>query len=139
MYRHTKKKCCRYVQIQTSDFSAFIAFYHEYKSSSSPASSLPTTLRTRHSITTHLLSMPNSVMSTSIASVTNNLESTNNLAHCEETQKLGSNYGSRHQLGTVDISERLKEALWVGCCRRGEQCARVSYALDQTLEVCLEG
>jgi hypothetical protein len=72
---------------------------------------LPVTLHLRHSITTHLLSIPSSVMSTIVGSVTNNLESTNNLAHCEETQKLGSNYGSRYQLGTVDVSERFKEAL----------------------------
>jgi len=90
-----------------------MAFYHECKRGSSPSSHLPTTLHIRHSDTTHLLSKPNSVMSTSIASVTNNLESTDNLAHCEETQKFGSNYGSRYQLSAVDVSERLKKALWV--------------------------
>jgi hypothetical protein len=105
MYRHTKKKCCRYVQIQTSDFSAFMAFYHECKRSSSPASHLPTTICIRHAITTHLLSMLNSVMSISISSVTNNLESTDNLAHCEETQEFCSNYGSRYQLSAVDVSD----------------------------------
>jgi hypothetical protein len=62
-------------------------------------------LHTRHSITTPLLSMPNSVVGTSIASVTNNLESTDNLAHCEETQKFCSNYGPRYQLSAVDVSD----------------------------------
>jgi hypothetical protein len=90
-----------------------MAFYHECKGGSSPSSHLPTTLHIRHSNTTHLLSKPNSVMSTSIASVTNNLESTDNLAHCKETQKFGSNYCSGYQLSAVDVSERLKKALWV--------------------------
>jgi hypothetical protein len=57
--------------------------------------------------------MPNSVVGTSIASVTNNLESANDLAHSEKSQKFGSDYGSRYKLGAVDVSEGLKEALWV--------------------------
>jgi hypothetical protein len=57
--------------------------------------------------------MPNSVVGTSITSVTNNLESANDLPHCEETQKLGPDYGSRYQLSAVNVSEGLEEVLWV--------------------------
>jgi hypothetical protein len=79
------------------------------------------------------------MMSTSITSVTNKLESANNLSHGKETQQLSTNDSSGNHLRRVDISDLIQDAGWVSVGRGREEDGWVSYALDETLEVCLEG
>jgi hypothetical protein len=57
-----------------------------------------------------LSSLPRSVVSTSIAPVSNKLESTNHLTNCEETQALGHDNTSGYQLLLIDVSELLEHA-----------------------------
>jgi hypothetical protein len=86
-----------------------------------------------------IISLLYSVVSTSIAPVSNKLESANHLADCEETQAFGRNNTSSYQLLSVDVSGLLEYA--IRCCGCGgllclvEEGARVSYALDESLEV----
>jgi hypothetical protein len=53
-------------------------------------------------------------MRTSIASVTNKLESTNHLSHCEETQYFSTNDCSSCQLSCIDIPDLLEDTAWGG-------------------------
>lgn len=54
-----------------------------------------------------------SVVSTSVTSVTNKLESANNLANCEETQELGHDNSSSCHLRIADASDLLEHAGWI--------------------------
>ena len=78
-------------------------------------------------------------MSTSISSISNQLESANHLAKCEETQALGHYDTSSYRLLSVDASNLLENARRVrvggGLLRWVEKGARVSYTLDESLKV----
>ena len=80
-----------------------------------------------------------SVVRSGFASVSYKLHSTDHFADCEESQKLGSNNTCSHHLCRVKVTNPLKNAL--GVCLVGwfwKQAARVSCALDESLEVWLE-
>lgn len=47
------------------------------------------------------------VLAVGVASVSNQLHSTNHLAHCEESQELGEDNSSGYNLCSVDISDGL--------------------------------
>jgi hypothetical protein len=83
MYRHTKKRVAGYVQIQRQTPLIRSFLNHGLKS----IHVLPLILNsTLPSIPIHFYSISSSVMRTSFASVTNKLESANNLSYREETQ-----------------------------------------------------
>lgn len=69
--------------------------------------------------------------------VSNELESAENLTNCEETQKLSANNSSSSKLSGAEGSSPLEEACWVGAL--GNESVRVSDALDESLEIGLEG
>jgi hypothetical protein len=82
-------------------------------------------------------SASHSVMSGSLPSVSNQLESANDLTDSEETQQLSSNDSASSKLGSADIADTLEDVGWVGAER--DERVGVSDALDELLEVGLEG
>lgn len=79
-------------------------------------------------------------MSTSIASVANNLPSANHLANCEETQDFCTKNGSECELRSVDISNAFDDRFWGGGFGGFlEEGGGVSEGLEDTLKVGLEG
>jgi hypothetical protein len=76
-------------------------------------------------------------MSGSLPSVSNQLESANDLTDSEETQQLSSNDSASSKLGSADIADTLEDVGWVGAER--DERVGVSDALDELLEVGLEG
>jgi hypothetical protein len=91
---------------------------------------------------TQSLCNPNSMVSSGVTSIPNYLHSANNLANCEETQELGSNYTSGSQLSGAKVLDLLQEAfgacLGCGLFDRLEEGFGVSCALQDLLEVHLE-
>ena len=83
-------------------------------------------------------SSAHSVVTMSITLVTNQLESADYLTDREEPQNLGSNNSSGGQLGRVHVPNTLEDSSWV-CCALGDERGWVSDALDESLEVGLEG
>jgi len=108
MYRHTKKKRHRILQIQRRTPQSAALFTTNSRSLTSYPHPIPIPTIYHHPS----LSMSSSMMSTSIASVTNKLESANYLSYCEESQKLGTNDGSRYQLACVETSDLLEDVGW---------------------------
>ena len=114
MYRHVKKSVAGYVQMPRQYSQPRVALVLRIQGdhallillparSPSPSSSIK-------SSRLHITSLPRSMVSTSIAPVSNKLESTNHLANGEESQALGRNNTSGYYLLTVDVSELLEHA-----------------------------
>jgi hypothetical protein len=74
MYRHTKKRCHRDMCNKTSESLDPGSLHHRFK-----------IIHVLRLILIHFYSIPSSVVSTSIASVTNKLESANHLSNGKET------------------------------------------------------
>jgi len=83
MYRHTKKSVTGYVQYNVTPLIR--SSLHRFKIIHVLPLILISSSIPHKSISSIFYPIPRSMMSTSIASISNKLESANNLAHSEET------------------------------------------------------
>jgi hypothetical protein len=145
MYRDTKKSVAGYVQIPRRVPMLSAAPRHELKRSSTPCPSClllhqSSPIRFSRTRPFNYCSL-RSVVSPSVTSVSDKLESTDHLTNCEETQNLSNDNTPSNQLLLVDVAKTLHNAVWCRrsrCWRLADEGVGVSYALDESLEVGLE-